>query len=743
MRALVVVPLALALLGSGCAKKLSDFDTFACAQDHACPAGYTCVANACRPVQAGGACAVQSEWSSSGPIAQQVTTDPCTFLGQSFHCVLGTCTSIGEGAACDSSASSDPCAQVSAELKCARGYERCLKKGCGGNATCSSGTVCVNDLCVPSCPGGGGCGAGEHCAVTASGAACFPPSQGPGASCADGTSCPSFSPSLVCASGTCALSCGPSAACPNGLSCVSGACVNDCTAGEPCPGGLSCLSLGRADGVKVCGTAGSGAGAACTSSASCASGLQCNAGLCGPPCGGDFDCPTGSACTGVIGASICVADCASATCPSGTTCQDYPGGKRLCLPPGSGVGASCGGACAAAELSCVGGTCRLPCANGAGCGTGAVCSAGTGAGGCLVDCTASGTCPSGSSCQPVRYSPKRACVANGSYLPACKSVSKTSDCMLCGPQYEIPAGSGVRCTSGSSTWYCPVHSSCGNAASFGCNCASGYQSKSCGGVPCSNADAGCDWPSWSCVPNTPPTPACADFPANYVGSCRCVDGRQLSFDCGTSESCEKLCADGCNVAAQDCGAGKKCSLVTSDGGLSLGFTETECVSEGSALAGQPCTRAAPGIDTCVKGAYCTRVAPAGTMVCRKLCRRDTDCGASEACINDDYFSSFPSYGMCLQRCGPTVAPGSGACPSGMGCSFLWDVDNVSAIAACRQLGTATVNQPCSFDGECGSELECAGGACRAECGASVSCAVGACHRFSGTTGNAVGAGYCQ
>jgi hypothetical protein len=181
----------------------------------------------------------------------------------------------------------------------------------------------------------------------------------------------------------------------------------------------------------------------------------------------------------------------------------------------------------------------------------------------------------------------------------------------------------------------------------------------------------------------------------------------------------------------------------SDGGYLLGGSESECVAEGSATVGQACTRTAPGVDTCAKGDYCTRVAPAGTLVCRKLCRRDTDCGASEACVNDGYFDSYPTYGMCLQRCSPSATPnGFGSCPTGMGCSFLNDVDNASAVPACRQLGTNAVNTSCAFDGECGNEVECVNGSCRQECGPSRACSAGSCHPFTDTSGTSSGAGYC-
>ena len=128
------------------------------------------------------------------------------------------------------------------------------------NGACSSGLVCVNDLCIVGCNFTYECGAGN-----------------------------------VCANGACAPGCDATHTCAAGYTCTSGACQIDpanpqCTAAMPCPSPQICTN-------GVCSVQ-------CTSNSQCAAGDVCDgaSNTCianpstKPVCSSSTPCPAGEDC---------------------------------------------------------------------------------------------------------------------------------------------------------------------------------------------------------------------------------------------------------------------------------------------------------------------------------------------------------------------------------------------------------------------------------------------------------------
>lgn len=205
----------------------------------------------------------------------------------------------------------------------------------------------------------------------------------------------------TCQPGTSSSACGAAGAacstCPNGETCSNGACsgCNASTCPTGCCSGSTCTTPTSA---MACGTA----GAACTNCGSKADGCSAS-GTCS--CGGGAACGTGQECSG--GQCVCNAASCPTGCCSGTTCTTPSAmacgtGGAACTSCGtSGDGCSANGSCT--------------CGNGAGCGSGQVCSGGK----CICDAAScpTGCCQGGTTCQPGNTT--AACGANGGTCQAC------------------------------------------------------------------------------------------------------------------------------------------------------------------------------------------------------------------------------------------------------------------------------------------------------------------------------------
>lgn len=286
-------------------------------------------------------------------------------------------------AGCPFSPAIAPCsvdAECRASERCVGG--RCLAATCG-EYPCPTGQACLEGQCLAADCVAVTCAAGEACA----GGKCYP------RDCSSGPECV---PTEVCAASACIASTCVGVQCAAGEVCAGGTCHPDACAGAVCVAGAACVS-GRCESTRCVGVV-------------CAPGLACVDGRCVPGA-----CKAGQACD--------PAQCKDACCIGATA---YAGGAadpmsacRECAPAKSttawsvradgtacGAGQVCGaGAC---KAGCwIGGKLRAsgeanpanPCevcqpgastsswtalAEGAGCGAGLVCRAGTCQAGCGI-----------------------------------------------------------------------------------------------------------------------------------------------------------------------------------------------------------------------------------------------------------------------------------------------------------------------------------------------------------------------
>lgn len=391
------------------------------------------------------------------------------------------------------------------------------------------------------------------------------------------------------------------------------------------------------------------------------------------PCAKDGTCPGGLSCIPNLG---CAQPQVDTPCTRATRCDLAAPGAQctfgVCAP-------ECGGATSPSR----------------GCGNGRVCSHASAPGACLLDCGGGQSCPGGLVCKPLWYQGRRACMPPTEGPPACASFERGASCTRCGSSRF----STVQCTG----FTCPENATCG--ANRTCVCGTGYAPQTCDGRACGGSPNPCTGYAWWCKPNTaPPAPSCSADPQLVSGTCRCWDGRSLPFACGTTESCEKRCADGCDTVTQDCTdpTSPKCTLLVVDEAL-----ETECVPRtGSLGALAVCMRNAEddtgvGRDDCAPGLFCLGLGVAGTgRVCRSFCRGDAQCARGLRCV--PFSERTPPDGLCAQACEFF----STTCGAGLTCGFSSSNDGASFFGACRKRGTLGQGAACEADEDCGADSVC-------------------------------------
>ena len=170
----------------------------------------------------------------------------------------------------------------------------------------------------------------------------------------------------------------------------------------------------------------------------------------------------------------------------------------------------------------------------------------------------------------------------------------------------------------------------------------------------------------------------------------------------------------CSVAAQECGAGEKCTL----------GTDLTCVPAGSVPLGAPCMFGVPGGDNCAVGGLCTavggvRLDDGGTPHCRALCSTELPCATGTACVG---YSDDGLTGMCIAQCAAYSA-----CDGGLTCGdYRGGIWGSPAFLVCRMPGANAVGKVCGSSFDCVADAICYSGACRALCDATHPCALGVC-----------------
>jgi hypothetical protein len=166
----------------------------------------------------------------------------------------------------------------------------------------------------------------------------------------------------------------------------------------------------------------------------------------------------------------------------------------------------------------------------------------------------------------------------------------------------------------------------------------------------------------------------------------------------------------CDVFAQDCPDGQKCTAWASDGGGS--WNATKCVPvTGDKVPGDECTvegSGVTGIDNCEKGAMCWDTDEMNIGLCVELCK-----GSEEAptCSTQGFTCSVTNEGvltLCLPGCDPLLqdCPGNDVCiPIGDGFVCVLDASGEEGQAF----------DPCEFANTCDPGLVCAGSASANEC----------------------------
>jgi hypothetical protein len=367
---------------------------------------------------------------------------PCT----GGVCSAGACVACVDGAPC---ASADGCR--TGTLTCARGKSCVLSATAADDTSCSGGT-CVAGACLAGCSAGKTCTSADGCRLGVTSCTSGTERCVLANAAADGATCPGG----VCAAGTC-VACDPSAPCASPDGCQTGtvtctgapACALAAVAdGMPCAGGV-CVS----GGCRACV-----AGAACTSADGCRTGHT----TCGtaPECKLDALVPDGAACAGgVCESGACTSCLPGVACTTPDACHtgtvDCSSGAAVCVP----VRARADGAGCGTDAVCFHGSCRA-CAQGASCTVDACHGPGT------VDCaTGEPVCAGapfvrdGASCgdgQVCRAGSCRACAQGAScQLDACHTGTLACD-----------TGEGV-CTGA------PVEAANGAACGSGLACAAG------------------------------------------------------------------------------------------------------------------------------------------------------------------------------------------------------------------------------------------------------------------------------
>jgi hypothetical protein len=193
-----------------------------------------------------------------------------------------------------------------------------------------------------------------------------------------------------------------------------------------------------------------------------------------------------------------------------------------------------------------------------------------------------------------------------------------------------------------------------------------------------------------------------------TGSVSTSDDGDDSFDDGCAFI--RHCSDNslppfeCDVWAQDCPEGDKCTAWANDGGTSWNATKCAPVDRLPAAPGEPCTvegNAVSGIDDCALGSMCWDVDPqTNEATCVALCS-----GSEPAPICSDGSACYIGFGGSINLCLPQCNPLMDTCPVGQSCLHL----AVGGQLVCfpdEPFTAQPAGQPCAADEPCEQGLAC-------------------------------------
>lgn len=174
----------------------------------------------------------------------------------------------------------------------------------------------------------------------------------------------------------------------------------------------------------------------------------------------------------------------------------------------------------------------------------------------------------------------------------------------------------------------------------------------------------------------------------------------------------------CDLVAQNCDAGMKCSHIPDDGGSSV----RACVTEGDAVEGEPCTRG-PVTDSCARGLICLpKLQDDGglTTACARYCGGSDDCAPEDACfLAVEPEGSMERPLVCDRPCDLFVQD----CPNGRAC-YPGPV-----APGCYPAGSLAQGTACTYSDECSPGAACVNQACTPLCvlpSGPPTCAAGTC-----------------
>ena len=212
--------------------------------------------------------------------------------------------------------------------------------------------------------------------------------------------------------------------------------------------------------------------------------------------------------------------------------------------------------------------------------------------------------------------------------------------------------------------------------------------------------------------------------------------------CGPGQSCSLYLRDAgllgtrcfpaaCQLVAQDCDGGLKCTFVE-DGGVA----HRACVEDGDAGEGEPCTPTAIS-NTCARGLVCVPVRHLDGGVenrCLRFCEKNTDCASGQACYLTLLLAGNPERPLvCARPCDlfQQDCPPNEACYPGPN------------VPGCYLEGDRGLGESCVSSNECVRGAACVGHECVALCAypsGPPACATGTCNRLD--YAGAADAGVC-